>query len=126
MATMNNMMSNSNHTIDYDASSITSEDSQEPYYHITTGKVVKAREAWAILAAENHPRYASASRRQFSRNDASASGPVKHSAGGGLRHVDNGKEDANNNIIMNDSIFRSSDGELTSNDDAVNSNRCHR
>jgi hypothetical protein len=103
--------------MDYDASSTTSEDSQEPYYHITTGKVVKAREAWAILAAENHPRYAG---RRLSRNDVSpsASGPVEQGSNGGLVHADNRKEDANNRI-MNESIFRSSDEEMISSDDAI-------
>ncbi|KAL7540577.1 hypothetical protein ACHAXR_011066 [Thalassiosira sp. AJA248-18] len=37
--------------------SYSSEDSQEPYYHINTGKIVPARQAWSILAAEGHPRY---------------------------------------------------------------------
>ncbi|KAL3806486.1 hypothetical protein ACHAXA_001841 [Cyclostephanos tholiformis] len=33
------------------------DDSQEPYFHVETGKVVPAREAWAILASEGHPRF---------------------------------------------------------------------
>jgi len=36
-----------------------SEDSQEPYYHTSTGKIYPAREAWSILAAEGHPHYIS-------------------------------------------------------------------
>lgn len=42
-----------------DNASIDSEDSQEPYYHVSTGKIFPAREAWAVLAAEGHPRFQS-------------------------------------------------------------------
>eukprot|EP00581_Thalassiosira_minuscula_P012905 CAMPEP_0183719216 /NCGR_PEP_ID=MMETSP0737-20130205/12261_1 /TAXON_ID=385413 /ORGANISM="Thalassiosira miniscula, Strain CCMP1093" /LENGTH=247 /DNA_ID=CAMNT_0025948927 /DNA_START=115 /DNA_END=854 /DNA_ORIENTATION=+ len=34
-----------------------SEDSQEPYYHVMTGNILPARDAWTILADEGHPRY---------------------------------------------------------------------
>ena len=52
-----------------------SEDSQEPYYHTSTGKIYPAREAWSILAAEGHPHYISklsgnsSSRKQIFRNN---------------------------------------------------------
>ncbi|KAL7554640.1 hypothetical protein ACHAWF_018235 [Thalassiosira exigua] len=42
--------------------SLASEDSREPYYHVETGKICPAREAWAVLAAEGHPAYASRAR----------------------------------------------------------------
>ena len=44
---------------DNDDFSIGTEDSQEPYYHTSTGKIYPAREAWSILAAEGHPHYIS-------------------------------------------------------------------
>lgn len=40
-----------------DEASDFSEDSEEPYYDIQTGRIVPARDAWGILAAEGHPRY---------------------------------------------------------------------
>ncbi len=115
-------MSNSIHT-DYDAESTTSEDSQEPYYHITTGKVVKAREAWAILAAENHPRYAA--RSQITRVDSSSS-KAKQLLGrgdGGSQRINNNRGNngsinhMDSNIIKNDSFFRSTDGGIITTDD---------
>ena len=49
---------NSSEGGDVDSSgSFSSEDSQEPYFHVDTGKVVPAREAWGVLAAEGHPKY---------------------------------------------------------------------
>ena len=42
---------------DTDDASLISEDSQEPYFEVTTGRIVPAREAWQVLAAEGHPRY---------------------------------------------------------------------
>ena len=42
---------------DFDDASLISEDSQEPYFEVTTGRIVPAREAWQVLAAEGHPRY---------------------------------------------------------------------
>ena len=59
---------------DVDDFSIGTEDSQEPYYHTSTGKIYPAREAWSILAAEGHPHYISklsgnsSSRKQIFRN----------------------------------------------------------
>lgn len=40
-----------------DSASLSSEGSHEPYYHTATGKIVPAREAWAVLASEGHPKY---------------------------------------------------------------------
>ena len=40
-----------------DSASLSSEGSHEPYYHTATGKIVPAREAWAVLASEGHPQY---------------------------------------------------------------------
>eukprot|EP00574_Skeletonema_japonicum_P001282 CAMPEP_0201741172 /NCGR_PEP_ID=MMETSP0593-20130828/46676_1 /ASSEMBLY_ACC=CAM_ASM_000672 /TAXON_ID=267983 /ORGANISM="Skeletonema japonicum, Strain CCMP2506" /LENGTH=998 /DNA_ID=CAMNT_0048235501 /DNA_START=193 /DNA_END=3189 /DNA_ORIENTATION=+ len=42
---------------DDDDASLISEDSKEPYFDIQTGRIVPAREAWAVLAAEGHPKY---------------------------------------------------------------------
>jgi len=42
---------------DDDEASHVSEDSKEPYFDIRTGRIVPAREAWAVLAAEGHPKY---------------------------------------------------------------------
>mmetsp|Transcript_25715 Transcript_25715/g.42455 ORF Transcript_25715/g.42455 Transcript_25715/m.42455 type:complete len:1003 (-) Transcript_25715:2781-5789(-) len=42
---------------DDDEVSLTSEDSKDPYFDIRTGRIVPAREAWGILAAEGHPKY---------------------------------------------------------------------
>ena len=66
-----------NYEVEYnddDDFSIGTEDSQEPYYHTSTGKIYPAREAWSILAAEGHPHYISklsgnsSSRKQIFRN----------------------------------------------------------
>ena len=57
---------------DDDESSLVSEDSKEPYYDIRTGRIVLAREAWGVLAAEGHPKYkhlASASSHGGDEND---------------------------------------------------------
>ena len=53
---------------DDDDFSIGTEDSKEPYYHTSTGKIYPAREAWSILAAEGHPHYIS----KLSGNNRSA------------------------------------------------------
>ncbi len=42
---------------DEDEASLISEDSKDPYFDIRTGRIVPAREAWGILAAEGHPKY---------------------------------------------------------------------
>ncbi|KAL9187922.1 hypothetical protein ACHAXT_006300 [Thalassiosira profunda] len=57
---------------DNDNASFGSEDSQEPYYHVATGKIFPAREAWGVLAAEGHPRFATKS----SGASARSSSPV--------------------------------------------------
>lgn len=47
-----------------DDASSGSEDSREPYFHVITGRTLPAREAWGILAAEGHPRYARGGKRK--------------------------------------------------------------
>lgn len=42
---------------DDDEASLISEDSKEPYFDIRSGRIVPAREAWGVLAAEGHPKY---------------------------------------------------------------------
>ena len=40
-----------------DEATVASEDSTEPYFHVQTGKIYMAREAWRILADEGIPGY---------------------------------------------------------------------
>eukprot|EP00970_Alexandrium_tamarense_P001216 scaffold128_cov198-Alexandrium_tamarense.AAC.39 len=47
------------HDDESDIASFSSEDSQEPYFHVATGKILPAREAWHLLAAEGHSRFIS-------------------------------------------------------------------
>ena len=42
---------------DSDEATVASEDSNEPYFHIRTGQIYTAREAWMILADEGIPGY---------------------------------------------------------------------
>ena len=79
-----------NYEVEYnddDDFSIGTEDSNEPYYHTSTGKIYPAREAWSILAAEGHPHYISklsgnsSSRKQVFRsndsNDVQPESPIE-------------------------------------------------
>jgi hypothetical protein len=108
-----------------DAASTTSEDSQEPYYHIETGKIVKARDAWEILAAENHPRYApaaaaaaTANRQRQLQNTSKPVPLVEPQKSTLVGHVDdNSNGDTDSKKTRNDSIFRSSDGEIISSEE---------
>mmetsp|Transcript_19659 Transcript_19659/g.42726 ORF Transcript_19659/g.42726 Transcript_19659/m.42726 type:complete len:1045 (-) Transcript_19659:2973-6107(-) len=51
------MITDLNKINEVDDASLSSEDSQEPYYQIGTGKIFPAREAWVVLAAEGHARF---------------------------------------------------------------------
>ena len=91
---ISNMTSNSNYqqnhveyNDDFSIGTEGTEDSQEPYYHTSTGKIYPAREAWSILAAEGHPHYISklsgnsSSRKQVFRsnnnNDVQPESPIE-------------------------------------------------
>lgn len=82
---------------DEDEASLISEDSKEPYFDIRSGRIVPAREAWAVLAAEGHPKY-------------------KHLASGSSR---GGEIDDDTMTPSADSVFRTATGKsnAASNDD---------
>jgi len=54
---MSDLIPHQQYDDDDDEASVLSEDSNEPYYDIRTGRIVPAREAWGVLAAEGHPKY---------------------------------------------------------------------
>ncbi len=81
-----------------DEASLISEDSKEPYFDIRSGRIVPAREAWGVLAAEGHPKYkhlASSSSGGEFQDDT-----MTPSADSVFRKATNDDEDGNNIPIV--------------------------